>query len=232
MSANQLSLTPKQVDSFNRLLVESTGSTLDALETMFGFRIDSSTANLEIESSVNSEYLKHLGDGPLYVVSSALVGDMQAKIFLLMRLVDFEFLSEVMRPVLSLLFLCSPDTDLEELNRHMQERSQNNGTRDPDGVIFHEKMMDTLSEMGNVIIGLYSKAIHNIYHLNTNHSLPVALRDPDQQLVQRVLSLSQTSGQPYLVIENEIVVMERLMKLWCLISPTQESFQDILKKIE
>ena len=232
MIANQLSLTPKQVDSFDRFLIEGTGSTLDALETMFGLYIDSSTSSIEIAQAANSENLKHLGDGPLYVVSSSLAGDMQAKILLLMRLVDFEYLSEVMRPVLGLLFLCSPDSDLEQLNRQMLERIQNNDTRDSDEIVFHEQMMDTLVEIGNVLIGLYSKAIRSIYQMNTSHSLPFALRDPDQRLIQRVLSSSEASDQSFLVIENEFVVMDRPIKLWCLISPTQKSFQDILKRVE
>jgi chemotaxis protein CheY-P-specific phosphatase CheC len=231
MIANQLSLTPKQIDSFNRFLVQGTGSTLDALETIFGFSIDSSESSIEIELSVNCENLKHLGGGPLYVVSSAMVGDMQGKVLLLMRSIDFEYLSEVMRPVLSLLFLCSPDSDLEELNKQMLELSQDNDIRDSNEMVFHEQMMDTLAEMGNVIIGLYSKAIYNIYHLNTHHSLPVAMRDPNQQLIRWVLSSSEAPDQPYLVIENEFVVMDRPIKLWCLISPTQESFQDILERI-
>ena len=232
MIANQLSLTPKQVDSFDRFLVEGTGSTLDALETMFGLNVDSSASSIEIAPSTNSENLKHLGSGPLYVVSSALVGDLQGKILLLMRLVDFEYLSEVMRPILSLLFLCSPDSDLEQLNRQMLECIQDSGAQDSDEIVFHAQMMDTLAEMGNVLIGLYSKAIYNICDLNTHHSLPFALRDPDQRLMQRVLSSPEASDQSYLVIENEFVVMDRPIKLWCLISPTQDSFQDILARIE
>lgn len=232
MIANQQGLTPKQVDSFDRFLIEGTSSTLDALETMFGLRIDSSTSSIEIAPPTKIENLKHLGSGLLYVVSSSLVGDLQAKILLLMRLVDFEYLSEVMRPVLSLLFLCSPDSDLEELNRQMLECVQDNDTRDNGEIVFHEQMMDTLVEMGNVLIGLYSKAIQNIYHLNTSHSLPFVLRDPDQRLIQRVMSSSKATDQFYLVIENEFVVMDRPIKLWCLISPTKESFQDILEGIE
>ena len=232
MIANQQGLTPKQVDSFDRFLIEGTSSTLDALETMFGLNIDSSASNIEIAPQADIENLKHLGSGLLYVVSSSLVGDMQAKILLLMRLVDFEYLSEVMRPVLSLLFLCSPDSDLEQLNRQMLECVQDNDTRDSDEIVFHEQMMDTLVEMGNVLIGLYSKAIQNIYHLNTSHSLPFVLRDPDQRLIQRVMSSSEATDQSYLVIENEFVVMDRPIKLWCLISPTKESFQDILERIE
>ena len=109
---------------------------------------------------------------------------------------------------------------------------QDNGIHHNGETAFHEQMMDTLAEMGNVLIGLYSKAIYRISDLNTDHSVPYALRDTDQQVIQRVLSSSEVSDQPYLVIENEFVIMDNPIKLWCVISPTQDSFQDILKRIE
>jgi len=232
MIASQLSLTEKQIDSFDQFMLDGTGKTLDALETMFGLDIDSSDSNIEIAPAANSEYLKHLGNGTLYTVSSALVGDMQGSILLLMRSSDFKYLGEAMRPVLSLLYLSSPDADLATLDHKKKDWMQDNGIHHNGETAFHEQMMDTLAEMGNVLIGLYSKAIYRISDLNTDHSVPYALRDTDQQVIQRVLSSSEVSDQPYLVIENEFVVMDNPIKLWCVISPTQDSFQDILKRIE
>ena len=232
MIANQLNLTDKQINSFNRFMLNGTGKTLDALETMFGLDVESSDSSIEITSAADSEFLKNLGNGPLYTVSSALAGDMQGSILLLMRSSDFDCLCEAMRPVLSLLYLSSPDVDLATLDHQKLGWMQDTGTQQTHDEIFHERMMDTLSEMGNVLIGLYSKAMFKICDLNAEHSIPYALRDPNQQVIQRVLSSPDVSDQSYLVIENEFIVMGRPLKLWCLISPTHDSFQHILERIE
>jgi len=232
MIANQLNLTDKQINSFERFMLCGTGWTLDALETMFGLSVDSSDSNIEITSPADSEFLKHLGNGTLYTVSSSLVGDMRGSILLLMRSSDFKQLSEAMRPVLSLLFLCSSDDDLATFDHQKSGLMQDTGTQHTNDESFHEQMMDTLSEMGNVLIGLYLDAMYEICDLSADHSIPYVLKDPNQRVIQRILSSAGGSDKSYLVIENEFIVMDRPIKLWCLISPTQHSFQHILNRIE
>lgn len=232
MLANQLSFTEKQVNSFDRFLIDGTANTLTALEEMFGLNIDSSDSTIEIAPAVNSEHLKHLGNGTLYVVSSDMVGEMQGSLLLVMRSDDFEQLSEMMRPVLSLLFLSDPDADLAVLDSQKPDWMQDKGPEQTDDAAYQAQMMDTLAELGNVLFGLYSKAIFRICALNSHHSVPEALRDPDQEAIKQVLSSSQMSDQLHLVIENEFVVMEKPIKLWSLISPTRASLEDILKRIE
>ncbi len=232
MMANQLSLTRKQIDSFDRFLVDGTSQALNALETMFALNIVRSDSSIEIATGVNSEFLKHLGGGTLYIVSSVMEGDMQGSILLLMRSDDFKYLGEVVRPVLSLLYLSSPDIDLATLDTQKPDWTQDDDTRHTTDEAFHAQMMDLLAEMGNVLFGLYTKAMYKICNLNTHHSVPEALRDPDQQTLQPILSSTEEAEQLHLVIENEFVVKDRTIKLWCLISPNQGSFQDMLKKIE
>ena len=232
MIANQMNLTETQVESFDQFMLDGTGKTLDALETMFGLSVDSSDSDIEIAPAANSEYLKHLGHGTLYTVSSALVGDLQGSILLLMRSGDFIRLGEVMRPILSLLFLSSPNADLATLDSEKQSWMHDNDYGHSNDFAFQEQMLDTLAELGNVLIGLYSKAIYKICKMNSDHSVPFALRDTGQKLIQSVLSSAEAPDQPYLVIENEFVVMGRKIKLWCLISPTWDSFKSILKRFE
>ena len=232
MLTSQLSLTPNQVNSFDRLLLDGTGNALNALEVMFGLAIDSSDSTIEIAPAVTSENLKHLGPGTLYVVSSDMVGEMQGSLLLVMRSDDFDYLSEVMRPVLGLLFLSNPDTDLAELDSQRPGWMQEDGTKKMDDAVFQEQMMGTLAELGNVLFGLYTKAIYKICDLNTHHSVPKPVKDPDQKAIKQVLSSSKISDQLHLVFENEFVVVDRPIKLWCLISPTQASLEDILQRIE
>jgi chemotaxis protein CheY-P-specific phosphatase CheC len=213
-------------------MLDGTGKTLDALENMFGLDIDSSDSGIEIAPAANSEYLKHLGDGTLYTVSSALAGELTGSVLLIMRSMDFKRLGEVMKPILSLLYLSSPDADLATLDNQKQDWMHDSDDENKDESEFHEHMLDLLAELGNVLIGLYSKSIYNICKVNSDHSIPYALRDTNQQLVQRVLASADEPDQPYLVIENEFVVMGKSIKLWCLISPTKDSFEGLLDRIE
>ena len=74
--------------------------------------------------------------------------------------------------------------------------------------------MDMLAEMGNVLFGLYAKPMYKICHLDTHHSVPEALRDPDQRVFQQILSSSSAApDQLHLLIENEFVVMDRTIRL-------------------
>ena len=232
MIANQLSLTSKQVHSFDRVLMDGTGKALSVLETMFGLDIESSDSSIEISSAIQSENLKHLGNEALYTVSSAMVGDMQGSVLLLMRSSDFNHLGKAMRPVLSLLFLSSTDVDLKLLDSQQPAWMNSNNVMLAEDTDYHAQMMDMLSEMANIFIGLYAKAIYRISDLNTHYSVPEALKDPGQQAIQKILSSSEASEQLHLVIQNEFFVMDKPIKLWCLISPTEESFQDILNRIE
>lgn len=236
MNNGQPNLTDKQVNSFNRFLFDGTEKALNALDNMFGLDIDSSDSCIEIAPAIDSENLKGLGEGTLYTVSSSMVGDMQGKIVVLMRSSDFKRLSKAMKPMLSLLFWTGTDADLTIPNESEDAREddwvEDENSEVSEDAEFHKQMMDTLSEMANVFIGLYAKAICNICGLNTHYSVPEAMRDTDQQVVRQILSSPDVSDQLHMVIQNEFFVMERPIKLWCLISPTRRSFQEILSRME
>jgi chemotaxis protein CheY-P-specific phosphatase CheC len=232
MIGSELNLTEKQVISFDKFLADGTERALSALDNMFGLDIDSSDSSIEITPAVNSENLKHLGNGTLYTVSSAMVGELQGKILVLMRACDFKYLSKAMKPVLSLLFWTGTDDDLTIMDSLEQDWMEDDETEESEDEEFQKQMMDTLGEMANIFIGLYAKAIYKICHMSTHYSVPFAMKDTNQQIVQQVLWSPEVSDQLHLVIQNEFFVMDKPIRLWCLISPTQKSFRDILERIE
>jgi len=226
-----LNLTENQVRSFDRFLVVGTGKALNVLETMFMLNIDSSDSSIEIVSAANSEKIRHLGSRSLYAISGQLDGELQGKLHLMMRPKDFNCLSEVMKPILRLLFLSSTDVKLSSKANIEPEGMRNDSNAHPDEWPFHEQMMDTLTEMGNVLFGVYTNAIYKVYDLHTYHSYLEPLRDPDQRPIREILSSTEMSEQQHMVIENEFSVLGNLFRLWCLISPTQKSFKEILNRI-
>ena len=231
MITNQLSLTKNQINSFDRFLVASTGKALNALETMFALNIDRSDSSIEIVPAADIKKIEPLSSEPLYAISSEMAGELQGSLHLFMRSSDFKNLSAVMKPILKLLFLSNPDADLAALESQKPDWMKDNGKPDTDDSAFHEQMIDALTELGNVLFGIYTSAIYVIYDLHTYHALPESLRDINQQYIQQVLSPPELLDKQHLMIENEFSALDKPIKLWCLISPTQKSLQEILNRI-
>jgi chemotaxis protein CheY-P-specific phosphatase CheC len=228
--ANQLSLTKNQINYFDRFLVASTSKVLNAVETMVALEIDSSHSSLEIMPAVNIEKLEPLCSEPLFVISSGMMGELQGGLHLLMRSSDFKTLGEVMKPILKLLFLSDSDTDLTTLESQQPDWMKDDQKPLKDDPAFHGRMMDVLTELGNVLFGIYTKAVYVTFDLHTNHSLPESSKDTDQQYIQQILSSPALLYRQHLVIENEFSILNKTFKLWCLISPERKSFQEILNR--
>lgn len=232
MNLKRLTLNELQIGSFDRFLLDGTGKVLNALETMYELEIDRSDSSIEIGPANDSEALKHIGSGTLYTFSSSLLGDMRGSIQLMMRSADFDYMVELMKPILSLLFLSSPNTDLKTLDSQKPGWMEDHGIPSSGDVDFYDQLMDAVVEMGNVLIGLYTKAIYNMCALSAHHSIPEVVRNPGQGTTQEVLATLQISDQLLLVIENEFHIRGKPIKLWCVISLTKGSFQDLLNIIE
>jgi len=232
MVATPLSLTEQQIKSFDNMLLHGTSKTLSALEGMFGLKIDRSSSSIELAPANASESIKKLGNKALYVVSSAMAGDLQGQILLLMRESDFQCLGEVMRPILCLLFLSSPEDDLATLESRKPEWMREDGCMEEKEAAFYEVMIDLFGELGNVLMSIYTRAMGEHFDVNTHHSLPQPSKDPDQQALGQILSLSSGEDYHHMIIEHELDIDYRTVRLWFMISPTRQSFQNALDRIE
>lgn len=228
-----LHLTTNQVISFDHFMLDSTANSLRALEIIFELSIGGSSSSIEIAPAAYNASLKNFGEGSLYIISSDLLGEVNGNIVLFLRADDFNYLSEVMKPAMSVLFMANPDENLAAADSQKPYWLQNHVTAYMDEDIYREHMMDTLAEMGNILIGLYSKSIYKICELNSHHSVPLVMKeDPEQETLRAILSASDEQEQQHLVIENEFYLNEEPITLWCLFSPTSESFRDMLNGID
>lgn len=228
MNTHQLSLSKNHLKYFERFLLESTSKSLDVLENMFAIHIDNSDSSIEILPNVDIEKMEHLASNPLFVISSEISGELEGTLNLLMSSTDFENLGEVMKPILKLLFLSNPDADLATLEDQKPDWMH---STHPNDSTFISVILDTLTEMGNVLFGVYTIALYKVFDLNSHHSVPVILKDKEQQNIQQILSLPELANKQHLVIESEFSVLHKPIKLWCLISLSKKSFQDILDRV-
>lgn len=220
--------TSEQASIFNQFLLEGTANALSALETIFDLNVSCSESTIEVAPTIQNENLRHFRGESLYIISSTLVGQIDGSIALFMRASDFKYLSQVMRPILSLFFYANSEDDIEELEHRKPGWMQKSPEECLKDTAYKKQMMDVFAEMGNVLLGQYTKSIFKIYGLNTQHSVPLVIEDPQQVMTRQLLFASGEKSRFHIVIENEIIMDDKPINLWCLISPTAESFSSII----
>jgi len=231
MIGSQLNLTQRQINCIDDFLVYGTQQAIEALEVMFGLPIDDSESTIEIATVRSSHNLHFLINEGLHIVSSAMSGELQGHIVLLMRASDYRRWCEVMRPVLALLYLSSTDEDLATLDRGKPSWMED-ADADSKEESFQAAMRDALNEMGNVLFGIYTRAISKTLRLEAFHSVPRCTLSPGGRIVMEDTSNTDTLDQLQLVIQNDFHVMDQDLRIWCLISPTRDSFHHMMDTID
>lgn len=225
-------LSEHQSISFERFLQSGTGKVLKAFENMFELEIERSESLMEIARAHDSEALRDVVADPLYAVSSDLSGELRGRVHLLLQTGDLNDLAELLKPVLSLLFLSSPDADLKTLDNARPGWMEDLGMPAMDDACFQAQMMDALSELGNVLIGIYSRLIHDLSALGTRRSLPRVEYVADPKAVPLNFHGVGTGDVPLMIIDHLIQVDGAPIHLWCVISFAPDSFQDLLRGID
>ena len=231
MIDSQLRLSQNQIRTIDDFLVYGTHKAIEALELMFGLHIDNSHSTIEIASVRSSHNLHFLMSEDLHIVSSAMSGELNGHIVLLMRSSDYQSWCNMLRPVLNLLYLSNADKDLAALDRDKPDWLEN-GDACLHDESFKAAMTDALHELGNVLFGIYTRAISSVLHLEAVHSVPRTTLSPDGQILMRDTSQVDTMDQMQLIIQNDFTVGDTHLKLWCLISPTRETFEKMLQRID
>jgi len=211
--------------------VASTRQTLDVLENMFSLNIDSSDSGISILPSAKIKKIKDLSKNPLFVVSSKMRGEMWGSLTLLMSSSDFKNLGEALKPTLKLLFLSNPDADLSTLERQTPGWMKEGRRSHLDDDAFFERMVDTSTELGNVLFGIYTNAIYEVFDIHTHHSLPEFSPRAGKQHIQDILSSLKLLNKQHLVIQNNFTIFEKYFNLWCLISPSKRSLKTMLNRV-
>ena len=231
MVIKQLVLNDRQSGTFDKFLMDGTHKVQRAIESMYELDIVQSSACIEIAPLDECLALRNIGHGSLYTISSNLLGEVKGDIHLLLRSTDFDCLADLLKPVLSILFLSDPDIDLRTLDSRKPVWMEEPGQSDLSDANFFEQLKDTMTEMGNVLIGLYTKAIFNKFALAAHHSLP-RVKLPNPESLYEILNPLAMSNGLVLAIENEFHFASGTVCLWCVISLAEGTFEELLKRIE
>lgn len=92
--------------------------------------------------------------------------------------------------------------------------------------------LSVLTEIGNILAGVYLTAIHDFCGLNIYHSVPTLASDMIQSLLDELLISLSREAQTSLIVENEFIVGETQIRTFLLIIPAVGSVKRLVDSIQ
>ena len=92
--------------------------------------------------------------------------------------------------------------------------------------------LSVLTEVGNIIAGVYLTAVHDFCRLNVYHTVPALAIDMLQSLLDEALVRLSRQVQAAIMIENEFIVEEERIKTFLVVIPSMESIKILVDSIE
>ncbi len=91
--------------------------------------------------------------------------------------------------------------------------------------------LSVIAEIGNIVTGVYLTAVHDFCRLNIFHTVPTVATDMVQALLDESLVRLSRQVQHIIVIENEFVVEEKLIRTFLMMIPSVESVNILVNSI-
>ena len=92
--------------------------------------------------------------------------------------------------------------------------------------------LSVLTEVGNIIAGVYLTAIHDFCRLNIYHTVPTIAIDMIQSLLDESIAVLSREVQAIILIENEFIIEESRIRTFLLLIPTGQSVKTLVDSIE
>jgi len=120
------------------------------------------------------------------------------------------------------LFFVVPDEDKLRLARLVERATQRAKKEDS------EVDLSVLTEVGNIVAGVYLTAIHDFCQLSIYHTVPTPAIDMIQSVLDESLIALSRQVQTSLVIENEFIVEGHHIRTFLLMVPSVESVKTLV----
>lgn len=83
--------------------------------------------------------------------------------------------------------------------------------------------LSIIAEVGNIVAGVYLTAVHDFCRLNIYHTVPTLATDMIQALLDESLVRLSRQVQHIIVVENEFLIAQKLIKTFLVLIPSVES---------
>ena len=91
--------------------------------------------------------------------------------------------------------------------------------------------LSVLTEIGNILAGVYLTAIHEFCQLHIYHTVPTIAIDMIQSLLDESIVALSRQVQALILIENEFIVEERRIRTFLLLIPAVQSVRTLVDSI-
>jgi chemotaxis protein CheC len=91
--------------------------------------------------------------------------------------------------------------------------------------------LSALTEIGNILAGVYLTAIHDFCQLNIYHTVPMIAIDMIQALLDESIASLSRQVQTLILIENEFIVEEKRIRTFLLMIPAVQSVKTLVDSI-
>ncbi len=132
------------------------------------------------------------------------------------------------------LFLIVPEEQKEDLIRLAERAMMGTGQSWRAGLTSQESddlKLSVIAEIGNIVAGVYLTAVHDFCRLNIYHTVPTVATDMVQALLDESLVRLSRQVQHIIVIENEFMVEEKLIRTFLVMIPSVESVNILVNSI-
>ena len=132
------------------------------------------------------------------------------------------------------LFLIVPEEQKEDLIRLAERAMTGNGQSWRAGLTSQQSddlRLSVIAEISNIVAGVYLTAVHDFCRLNIYHTVPTVATDMVQALLDESLVRLSRQVQHIIVIENEFMVEEKLIKTFLVMIPSVDSVDILVNSI-
>jgi chemotaxis protein CheC len=196
--------TEEQMDYLVELLNIGAGNAATALTALLQCPVTMVLPDVEVFPSPRLPAV--LGDpaSPVACMRMKMVGDMSGYLF----------------------FIVPENQSLKLEERAEQALLGSKAKSDPDQVL------GTLTEIGNILAGVYLTAIHDFCGLNVSHSVPLPAVDMLQAVLDESLAIRADNDPTVILIRNEFIIEAERAKTFFLILPSGDSVQTLVDSMK
>ncbi len=202
----------------------------DVLESMLRCGVDSRVISTEISDSDEVTRKMASASHRHILVSSDLGGDMKGKAVLAMSGRDFTAICELLSKANP--YSMHPEISAEMMERLIPEWVRTRVPAHSNSFEVREMMFDAVAEFANMVFSGYLMAAHKFLGLTTFHSPPktdVGLRELE---LDYRLRPNARKRHYTLCAENHFAAPPHEFKVWFLLIPGEQTFAEILNRIE
>ena len=204
-------LSEEQLDFLREMMNVGAGNAATALTQVLQCQVSMVVPRVFVATDVQELSILHSPSLPVVCARMGMVGDASGSLFLI---VPEEHKNDLIR-----------------LAEQAMTGASQSGRAGLTGQESDDLKLSIIAEIGNVTAGVYLTAVHDFCRLNIYHTVPTVAIDMVQALLDESLVRLSSQVQHIIVIENEFIVAQKLIKTFLVMIPSMESVKILANSI-